>query len=622
MEVSHGSSTLVQMCIAKVAQNMDIVARKVLDLPVSLLKELLPHLNIYYLDKIETTAVTKGISTSAIWASIWRDLDQTWRCRSKFSLPDQDWKQRCLERLFHIVMFTHIRQGRSYLSNLSDSSILSMTAKHVRVLSLHGSTRNICRLASGELRPILTTLEKGVTSIKLLDANSLLKHGRRYVLFILHRLMDHGSVSEVVLRRSPDPSILSWITSRCRVSQRSVAPETSHAEAPCSVGEGFDIRCGTVQEEPTAKRCRQSLASEMEEHPEFLCSTFSSSNITAGRCPEGHIYSLDFEVSKCEVLATVSHILPSWLCLHKLHLHSDWLIREKEMSVLVESLRRLFVNPGCSLKDLSISLVCGHTPLISVLSVCPTLQNFSLEICPPLDRNAWRQQSHFTANTVLCLEKLTVKSTEVPMTVESFLMVLKWAPKLSSLHITGIHHARPLLHTLAESNPVLKVLKLEDVNLAECHHEILHLLENSVLEELSFKDCRLLDKCTVKKEFLVPFVKALKGVSSLQSLTLAQNRLTTSAIEIADLFSGSCPSKIAKLDLSSNFILPAELLEFGQLLEAYRPVQRLMLDLRFNPLDRDPEVKGQALRKLLPYCNILTDDWDSRTTMADHISVM
>lgn len=30
------------------------------DLPVSLLKDLLPHLNIYYLDRIETAAASKG----------------------------------------------------------------------------------------------------------------------------------------------------------------------------------------------------------------------------------------------------------------------------------------------------------------------------------------------------------------------------------------------------------------------------------------------------------------------------------------------------------------------------------------------------------------------------------
>uniref|UniRef100_A0A9J7WWP8 Leucine-rich repeat-containing protein 41 n=1 Tax=Cyprinus carpio carpio TaxID=630221 RepID=A0A9J7WWP8_CYPCA len=565
MGISNGSS-LVQMCLVKVAKNMDELERKVANLPVSLLKDLLPHLNIYYLDRIETAAASKGISTSVIWAAIWRDLDQTWRWRLKSALPDQDWKQRCLERLFHMVLFTQVRRGGSYLSDLSESSILSMTVKHVRVLSLHTSTRNISRLASGDLRPILSSLEKGVTSLKLLDAKSLFKHGRKHVLFVLHRLLDHGSVIEVVLRRNPDSSFLSWLTSRRRGHQLSVSstPEASHRSV---VGE-FDSRCRAELEEPAAKR----LALDMEENPEVLCSEFSSSSSPADRCPEGQIHSLDFEVSKCEILTTVSRILPTWLCLHTLHLHSDWLISEQEMSVLVESLRRLFLNPGCSLTDLSISHVSGHTHLISILRACLTLKNLCLEICPPAVRNTWRPQPRFTENR--------------------------------------------------GSNPSLKVLKLEDINLSDYHQEILQFLEHSVLEELCFRDCRLLDKCAVKKDFLLPFVEALKGISSLRTLMLAQNRLATSAIEIAKLFSGCRPSKITRVDLSSNFILPAELLEFAQLLETYRPVQRLTLDLRSNPLDRDPEVKGQALRKLIPYCNILTDDWDSRSTMADHISVM
>ncbi|XP_042613462.1 leucine-rich repeat-containing protein 41 [Cyprinus carpio] len=614
MGISNGSS-LVQMCLVKVAKNMDELERKVANLPVSLLKDLLPHLNIYYLDRIETAAASKGISTSVIWAAIWRDLDQTWRWRLKSALPDQDWKQRCLERLFHMVLFTQVRRGGSYLSDLSDSSILSMTVKHVRVLSLHTSTRNISRLASGDLRPILSSLEKGVTSLKLLDAKSLFKHGRKHVLFVLHRLLDHGSVIEVVLRRNPDSSFLSWLTSRRRGHQLSVSstPEASHRSV---VGE-FDSRCRAELEEPAAKR----LALDMEENPEVLCSEFSSSSSPADRCPEGQIHSLDFEVSKCEILTTVSRILPTWLCLHTLHLHSDWLISEQEMSVLVESLRRLFLNPGCSLTDLSISHVSGHTHLISILRACLTLKNLCLEICPPAVRNTWRPQPRFTENRELCLEKLTVRSTG-PMTVTCFLPVLKTAPKLSSIHFTGIHLSQQFFHTLTGSNPSLKVLKLEDINLSDHHQEILQFLEHSVLEELCFRDCRLLDKCAVKKDFLLPFVEALKGISSLRTLMLAQNRLATSAIEIAKLFSGCRPSKITRVDLSLNFIISFLLLEFAQLLETYRPVQRLTLDLRSNPLDRDPEVKGQALRKLIPYCNILTDDWDSRSTMADHISVM
>lgn len=51
--------------------------------------------------------------------------------------------------------------------------------------------------------------------------------------------------------------------------------------------------------------------------------------------------------------------------------------------------------------------------------------------------------------TELCLEKLVVKSADVPTTVESFLTVLKWAPKLSHLQITGFRHAQQLFRTLS-----------------------------------------------------------------------------------------------------------------------------------------------------------------------------
>ena len=77
---------------------------------------------------------------------------------------------------------------------------------------------------------------------------------------------------------------------------------------------------------------------------------------------------------------------------------------------------------------------------------------------------------------------------------------------------------------------------------------------------------------------------------------------------------------------SSNYILPADLLEFGTLVSLHKrsqqPCPRLILDLRLNPLDRDQEVKEQALRALIPFSHILTDNWDSRNTMVDHISVM
>lgn len=73
------------------------------------------------------------------------------------------------------------------------------------------------------------------------------------------------------------------------------------------------------------------------------------------------------------------------------------LLKEEEMSVLVVSLKQLFQNPGCSLRDLSMSHVGCHIYVISMLSMCPTLQNLSLDICPPLN-NTWKKQPRFPEN--------------------------------------------------------------------------------------------------------------------------------------------------------------------------------------------------------------------------------
>lgn len=63
----------------------------------------------------------------------------------------------------------------------------------------------------------------------------------------------------------------------------------------------------------------------------------------------------------------------------------------------------------------------------------------------------------------------------------------------------------------AESNPILKILHLEDINLANCHQEILHLLENSMLEGKSGKSCW--------KEFRV-YKQMIDDVFQLQDCSL------------------------------------------------------------------------------------------------------
>ncbi|XP_030647727.1 leucine-rich repeat-containing protein 41-like [Chanos chanos] len=645
--------TLVQMCIKYVSEHMDALESQACDLPASLLKDILPFLNIFYLDRIESVAQHKGICTSSVWAAIFRDLDPIWHCRSK---PDQDWKQKCLERLFHTVMFTYWRHGKSYLSNLSEHSILLMTVKYVQTLSLMGASRNVCRLASQEMQPVLSVLEKGVKCLQLQDAVPLLKQGRTHMIYVVHRLLDHGSVREVVLRSCPDPFLLTWITPRCGGPQNaelsdplfqmhsssgegrclSLAEWSSSAQS-CLASEshssehGFsDFRlCFMNEEKPSTYKQRWiSLTSMTEgsdaENPSSSfgtpawqrrgdrcrCNQLAPWCSPASQCPKGQIHSLDFEVSKCEILHSVSRFLPLWVCLRSLNLHIDWLIKDNEMMVLIDSLRQLFRNPSCSLTDLSVSPISEHSPVVLLMNACPTLRCLSLKICLPVQdtKIRWKPGPKAPTDTLFSLERLSVKSGSFPLDLHSFLAVLKRSPKLSSLHLTGIHQASLLLLTLSESNRLLKVLKLEDTNLADCQQEICNLLQRSMLEELSLRDCRLLDKCAEKEGFLKPFVSALKGLPFLRSLSLSQNRIAKHVIELAELFTGNSPSNITKLDLSSNFILPADLLEFGKLIETCRPSRRLSLDLRLNPLDRDPGVKGQALRKLLPYCNIISDN--------------
>ncbi|XP_053353788.1 leucine-rich repeat-containing protein 41 [Clarias gariepinus] len=584
------SPTLVQMCISKVAQHMDLLEAQAGDLPASLLKDLIPHLNMYYLHRIEKAAHLKGVSCSSAWAAKWKDLNRTWRWRLKFLQPEkEDWKQMCLESYFHTVLFRRSQtQSSTCHFDMTDSAILSVSAKYVRVLSLF-TVHDVRKLASEELRPILTTLEKEVETLRLLDAKVMLRHRKSDILFVLHRLLDHSSVKKLVLKRTPDLDAFRWIMSRCKGSD-------------------------WIDEGPAAsKRPRLHLLMD-----ETVYNKFCASCSANGMCPEGQIHSVDLEVYS---LTAMSRLLPSWLGLRSLHLSTTQLVCEKEVIDLVESLRKLFLNPHCSLKDLSLGSMCTRDHLASLLMSCPTLQTLSLEISLPWDCST-TQSVHFTPNMRLSLEKLTLKAVENQTTVECLPAVLQHTPNLSSLHITGIRQAPSLLHALPNSTPSLKVLILEDINLADSHDEIIYLLENSILEELSLEDCRLLEKCTERKDFLVPFVASAKKLSSLRSLSLSQNRLASSVTEIADLFLGEHLANIIKLDLSSNFILPADLLEFSRRIEAYHPIRRFTLDLRFNPLNRDPEVKGQALRMLLPFCDVLTDEWDFRSVMVDHVSVM
>lgn len=177
-------------------------------------------------------------------------------------------------------------QAQNSAFDMNDA-VLFVSAKYMRVLSFF-TGHNVGSLASEELRPILATLEKEVRMLRLLDANGLLRHRKSDVLFVLHRLLDHGSVKNLVLRKTQDFYDFQWLMSRCK---------------------GFSW----MDEGPAASKCpRLNMLMDETAYNEFRPSCSAN-----GTCPEGQIHSVDLEVCS---LTEVSRLLPSWLGLRSLHL--------------------------------------------------------------------------------------------------------------------------------------------------------------------------------------------------------------------------------------------------------------------------------------------------------------
>lgn len=179
---------------------------------------------------------------------------------------------------------------------------------------------------------------------------------------------------------------------------------------------------------------------------------------------------------------------------------------------------------------------------------------------------------------------------------------------------------------LLECNPNLKKLSFHDVNLADHQKEVLLLLQDPMLQEITFSFCRLFESCTT--EFLSEIINTVKRNSSLKSLKLPGNRLGNHRlVALADIFSEDSSSSLCQLDVSSNCIKPDGLLEFTKKLEGYiqqrgGKIQFTHLRLFQNWLDQDAETAQEALRRLRAVCSVVNDSWDSSQAFADYISVM
>ncbi|KAM6415379.1 leucine-rich repeat-containing protein 41 [Rhynochetos jubatus] len=338
-----------------------------------------------------------------------------------------------------------------------------------------------------------------------------------------------------------------------------------------------------------------------------------------------------------ETCRTLSNLLSSWVSLENLVLSYNGL--GANIFCILSGLRALSCHSDCHLRVMRVSDVFSHMPCMElvrcILSAFPHLHilSVSFDLKNQLEGNRPEGNPSCSEAEIpeSCLEQLEIRFPREPLHTAVLLPVLKVSKSLQQLSLDsatlpGSRELGLLLEALRECNPNLKKLSFHDVNLAEHQKEVLLLLQDPVLQEITFSFCRLFESSTA--EFLSEIINTVKRNSSLKSLKLPGNRLGNHRlVALADIFSEDSSSSLCQLDVSSNCIKPDGLLEFTKKLEGHiqqrgGQIQFTHLRLFQNWLDQDAETAQEALRRLKAVCSVVNDSWDSSQAFADYISVM
>ncbi|KAM9008693.1 leucine-rich repeat-containing protein 41 isoform 1-T1 [Ara ararauna] len=346
------------------------------------------------------------------------------------------------------------------------------------------------------------------------------------------------------------------------------------------------------------------------------------------------LFSIPLTGETCRIL---SNLLSSWVSLENLILSYNGL--GANISCILSALRALSHHSDCHLRALSVSDIFSHMPctelVCCILSAFSQLHTLSVSFDLKNQLEGSRPEGNPTRSEVeipeSCLEQLEIRFPREPLHSAFLLPVLKASKSLQQLSLDSAtlpssQELGLLLGALKECNPNLKKLSFHDMNLAEHQKEVLLLLQDPILQEITFSFCRLFESSTT--EFLSEIINTVKRNSALKSLKLPGNRLGNHRlVALADIFSEDSSSSLCQLDVSSNCIKPDGLLEFTKKLEGYiqqrgGQTQFTHLHLFQNWLDQDAETAQEALRRLRAVCSVISDSWDSSQAFADYISVM
>uniref|UniRef100_A0A7M4FIU6 Leucine-rich repeat-containing protein 41 n=1 Tax=Crocodylus porosus TaxID=8502 RepID=A0A7M4FIU6_CROPO len=316
---------------------------------------------------------------------------------------------------------------------------------------------------------------------------------------------------------------------------------------------------------------------------------------------------------------TLGNLLSSWTSLESLVLSYNGL--GANIFCILSGLRALSHHNDRRLRVVRVSDVFSHVPSVElvhcILSAFPWLRTLSVSFDLKHHLEGSRPEGSLSSLEEIpesCLEQLEIRFPREPLQTALLLPVLKASRSLQQLSLDSAALPCPqefglLLQALKERNPDLKKLSFHDVNLADHQEEVLLLLQDPILQEITFSFCRLFESSTA--EFLSEIINVVKRNSSLKSLKLPGNRLGNHRlVALADIFSEDSSSSICQLDVSSNCIKPDGLLEFTKKLESHllqRGERAKFTHLRLfqNWLDQDVATAQEALQRLRAVCSVV-----------------
>uniref|UniRef100_A0A8C4V249 Leucine-rich repeat-containing protein 41 n=1 Tax=Falco tinnunculus TaxID=100819 RepID=A0A8C4V249_FALTI len=616
---AEGPGSLFALSAAAVSRSMGALERDVWALPGHLLRGLLPLLSVFRLERAEGAARRAGLSTQPIWRKLWDDVMKT---RPPNSENITCWRKKFLETFFSNVLHGVLDISSDWRLNDHHFSPLLHSSPHVSQLTLCNMLQGAVELTAEHNQKVLENLAGSLRILKFQRLLSSDQSIRRSLVLLLHRLIHHGSVSQVSMYSWPVPDtvllvlILSmsagfWRSGNalayhsspcglCREDDKAQSRESAQERAErghCGEREWSDgekQRSPRAPEEAAAKvdGCEadaylNSVLSRPRSPPlqNHLCEEASSkvpcdhTSVQGGSAP----FCISEQLSCHPVLRKTRRRLKSAVgkkrrCLRRSRgPHTDpedlydfvfTVAREDNSERLYKNSATEGENTENWTSSSSGSPCTGHAgckkrgastgifPLKAAhrFRSVSTLELFSIPLTGETCRTLSNLLSSWVSleNLVLsynesCLEQLEIRFPREPLHTAFLLPVLKASRSLQQLSLDSAtlpcsQELGLLLEALKECNPNLNKLSFHDVNLAEHQKEVLLLLQDPGLQEITFSFCRLFESSTT--EFLSEIIDTVKRNSSLKSLKLPGNRLAQIASNLMDSWSSQRSWKV------------------------------------------------------------------------------